>query len=120
MPEDTLKPVPQNAVRHIVMWDVSGDTQAEKMATIEEVKQAFESLRGHIPGMLHLEVGIDDSTVDYACDMVLFTEFESQAALAAYATHPKHLAVRDALIGKRIARHQVDYDITLDTKGPTS
>ncbi|MGO4853018.1 Dabb family protein [Phaeovulum sp. W22_SRMD_FR3] len=73
------------------------------------VRNGFEALRGAIPGMTHLEIGIDISRIDYACDMVLVTEFDSAAALAAYAVHPAHLALRDTLAGLRIARHQVDY-----------
>ncbi|MNT91267.1 Stress responsive A/B Barrel Domain protein [compost metagenome] len=58
-----------------------------------------------------MEVGIDVSRVDYACDTVLLAEFESLAALKAYADHPEHLRVREQLAGLRIARHQVDYTI---------
>jgi hypothetical protein len=35
--------------------------------------------------------------------------FESKEALAAYATHPAHVKIRDELEGVRIARYQVDY-----------
>jgi hypothetical protein len=41
--------------------------------------------------------------------VVLYSEFESQQALDAYAVHPAHLRVRNELEGLRIARHQVDY-----------
>lgn len=64
--------------------------------------------------MLHLEIGADTSRVDYACDVVLYSEFESQAALDAYATHPDHLRVKEVLGGIRIARHQVDYAVQAD------
>jgi quinol monooxygenase YgiN len=40
---------------------------------------------------------------------VLYTEFESQAALDAYASHPEHLRVRQELGDMRVARYQVDY-----------
>lgn len=72
---------------------------------------AFESLRGRVPGLLHLEVGVDCSGADHACDVVLYSEFASHAALAAYATHPEHLRVRQELGDMRIARHQVDYAV---------
>ena len=64
-----------------------------------------------IPGLLHLEIGVDSSRVDYACDVVLFSEFESQQALDAYATHPEHLRVKRELGDLRVARHQVDYAV---------
>lgn len=97
---------------HVVMWDVAGDTDAEKCRTVETVRTEFEALRDRIPGMTRLEIGVDISRVDYACDMLLLSEFESEEALAAYAVHPEHLAVRDRLAGLRIARHQVDYPMS--------
>ncbi|RYY93156.1 MAG: Dabb family protein, partial [Comamonadaceae bacterium] len=56
-----------------------------------------------------IEVGIDTSGANYACDVVLYSEFETAEALQAYAEHPAHLHVREAIGGMRIARHQVDY-----------
>lgn len=97
-------------IRHIVMWDLRGDTAAEKALGIRRIKAGFESLRGRIPGLLHLEIGVDASGVDYACDVVLYTEFSSRAALDAYGSHPAHLRLKQELAGLRVARHQVDYD----------
>ena len=99
----------KNTVKHIVMWNVKGASRGEKNASIQLLRTAFEGIRGKIPGMVHLEIGEDHSHVDYACDVVLYSEFESQQALDAYATHPEHLRVRNQLEGLRIARHQVDY-----------
>jgi len=96
-------------IRHIVMWNVKGDDASTKSANIEQLRRSFESLRGRIPGLLHLDIGVDTSRVDYACDVVLYSEFESQAALDAYATHPEHLRVKRELGDMRVARHQVDY-----------
>jgi quinol monooxygenase YgiN len=96
-------------IKHIVMWNVRGDTPAQKAQSIALLQRAFEGLRGRIPGLLRLEVGVDSSGVDYACDVVLYTEFESQAALDAYGSHPEHLRVKQELGDLRIARHQVDY-----------
>ncbi|ASC85734.1 Dabb family protein, partial [Pseudomonas fragi] len=73
------------------------------------LKERFEGLAGLIPGLLKIEVGVDVSRIDYACDVVLYSEFDSHEALAAYATHPEHLRVRRELGDSRIARHQVDY-----------
>jgi hypothetical protein len=98
-------------IRHIVLWNVRGDSAEEKRRNIDLLRASFHSLRGRIPGMLHLEVGVDSSRVDYACDVALYSEFESQAALDAYAVHPEHLRVKDELCGVRVARHQVDYRV---------
>lgn len=96
-------------IKHIVMWKVSGDTPEARADSCLRVKRSFESLRGQIPGLVTLEVGIDISRVAYACDVVLYTEFDSQRALDAYATHPAHLAVRQELEGTRVSRQQADY-----------
>jgi heme-degrading monooxygenase HmoA len=91
------------------MWRLRAENLDEKRAACELVKRAFQSLRGRIPGMTHIEVGINQSNVDYACDVVLMSDFESEEALAAYGKHPEHLRVRSELRDIRIARHQVDY-----------
>jgi hypothetical protein len=96
-------------LKHIVMWNVSGKSAEEKLQSARFLKSSFESLIGVIPGLQHLEVGIDTSRVDYACDVVLYTEFADQHALDAYAVHPEHLRVKKELGEMRIARHQVDY-----------
>ena len=97
-------------IKHIVMWNVRGDDAAARERNLALLKAEFETLRGRIPGLLHLEVGADESRIDYACDAVLYSEFASREALAAYADHPEHLRVRRTLGDLRIARHQVDYE----------
>lgn len=96
-------------IKHIVMWNIRGDTAQEKARGIDRLQRSFASLQGQIPGLIHLEIGVDHSRIDYACDVVLYSEFESQAALDAYTTHPEHLRVKNELLDVRTARHQVDY-----------
>ncbi len=98
-----------SVTKHIVMWDVRGDDEAERARAAQLIKTSFEDLAGKIPGMRSVEVGLDVSGVDYACDVVLYMEFDSPELLRAYATHPEHLRVKDLLGTSRIARHQVDY-----------
>lgn len=109
-------------IRHIVMWNVRGETEAEKCQNVERLRASFLSLRGRIPGLLHIEVGADTSRIDYACDVVLVSDFESQAALDAYAEHPEHLRVKQEVGNMRIARYQVDYPTEqpfyIDTRTP--
>ena len=96
-------------IKHIVMWNLTGKTSSEKAKAAEIVRSKFEGLVGIIPGLSRLEIGIDISHVSYACDVVLYSEFDSLEALKLYATHPDHLRIRDELEGVRIARYQVDY-----------
>jgi hypothetical protein len=60
-------------VRHIVMWDLLGESPGQKREVATLVKDLFEGLRGKVPGLLHVEVGIDTSGVEYACDVVLYS-----------------------------------------------
>jgi hypothetical protein len=96
-------------IKHIVMWHVAGATPEENTKNREFVRAQFETLRGKIAGMQTMEIGFDSSAVDYACDVILYSEFESQAALDVYATHPEHLRVKKSLEGFRTSRHQVDF-----------
>jgi hypothetical protein len=96
-------------IRHIVMWNVRGADEQERSRNIALLRSSFHSLRGRIPGLMALEIGVDSSRVEYACDVVLYSEFDSQASLDAYANHPEHLRVKAEIGDMRIARHQVDY-----------
>ena len=107
-------------IRHVVMWSVRGEDAAAHARNIALLKSEFESLRGRVPGLLALEVGVDDSRVDYACDVVLIADFASRQALADYATHPEHLRVRTRLGDLRSARHQVDYELDDDATPGTA
>lgn len=98
-------------IRHIVMWNLAGDSPEAKQRNIDLLRRSFQSLKGRIPGLRHLEIGADHSGVDYACDVVLYSEFDSQEALDAYATHPEHLRVKAEIGAIRVTRHQVDYQV---------
>ena len=98
-------------IKHIVMWSVRGDDVATRARNVALLKTEFESLRGRVPGLLKLEIGVDFSRIDYACDVVLYSEFASREALAEYAEHPEHQRVKRALGNLRTARHQVDYEV---------
>lgn len=102
-------------IRRIVMWNVRGGTSDKKRENIELVRRGFHGLRERIPGLIHLEIGIDASRSDCACDVVLYSELESQAALDGYVKHPEHLSVRDELGGIRVERHQVNYEVSLES-----
>jgi heme-degrading monooxygenase HmoA len=94
------------------MWDVAGTRGSpEHKANLIKLKQAFDdlALHGGVPGLLKLEVGLDFSAVNYACDVVLLSEFENADALAGYQQHPAHAEAKQRIGDIRIARHQVDY-----------
>jgi hypothetical protein len=60
------------------MWNLKGQNEAERCQAIEQIKLSF--LLGLIPGLTHLEIGVDFSRIEYACDVVLNSEFASKEA----------------------------------------
>lgn len=96
-------------IKHIVMWNVRGETLEQRAAAARFVKARFEGLVGSVPGLRVMEIGVDVSRVDYACDVVLYSEFDDAQSLAQYAVHPAHLKVREELGDIRTDRYQVDY-----------
>ena len=94
------------------MWKLKHQAEnADKAANANLVKQNLEALNGLIPGMIKLEVGIDFSQTDASYDVVLYSEFDSREALAAYHHHPLHLAVAPFIGAVREQRVLVDYEI---------
>ena len=99
-------------VKHIVLWRLKPEAHGRPAAdNARAIKEKLEALRGRIPGMLHLEVGIDFSREETSSDVVLVSEFESRAALDAYQIHPAHEAVKGFILEARSERRLVDYEI---------
>ena len=96
-------------IRHVVMWRVRGDTPGERQANAARVREALLSMEGLVPGMAWLQVGLDISGIDYACDVVLVADFDDAQALSGYADHPAHVRAKRQMADLRIARHQVDF-----------
>ncbi len=77
-------------VKHIVMLDFKDEN---KQANLEKVKSMLEALVESVPTLQSMEVGINFSAEERAMDLSLYSSFEDQAGLEAYATHPAHLEV---------------------------
>jgi len=94
-------------IKHIVMWKLRDKKDAA------EIKTKLEALKGKIPGLLDIEVGIDFLASEQSADLVLYTELESREALNAYQVHPEHQAVVPIVKAAAIARTVVDYELAL-------
>jgi len=92
-------------IKHIVMWKLRDKADAV------EIKDKLEALKGKIPGLLNIEVGIDFLGSEQSADVVLYAELESREALESYQTHPEHQAVVPLVKAAAIARTVVDYEI---------
>jgi len=92
-------------IKHIVMWKLKDKQDAVV------IKTKLEALKGKIPGLLHIEVGIDFLDSEQSADIVLYTEFESREALQYYQKHPEHQAIVPIVKAAAIARTVVDYHV---------
>jgi len=63
------------------------------------------------PGSIRIEAGIDFNGSDTACDVVLYSEFESRAALDGYQEHPAHLEMAKFIADRRSERRIADYEV---------
>ncbi|HEX3901560.1 MAG TPA: Dabb family protein [Polyangia bacterium] len=98
-------------VKHIVFWKLKSEAHGRPAAeNARAIKEKLEALRGRIPGLLRIEVGLDFSRTDSSCDLALTSEFESRGALDAYQAHPEHKAVMPFILEARSGRYLVDYE----------
>ena len=79
--------------------------QAADAAT---VKRALESLRGRIPGLVAIEVGVDIGHDAGAGDVCLYAEFADRGALGVCRNHPPHLDGKAAIAPLPAGRRVVD------------
>ena len=97
-------------VRYSVMWKfkpLDGRTPKE---TAEDVKERYESLKGLIPGLLDIEVGVNrnDSATTY--DAIMIADFESWKALADYKADTMRDSVREYADSLAESRVRVEYE----------
>ncbi|MGO2139659.1 MAG: Dabb family protein [Leucobacter sp.] len=98
-------------VRHIVSWKMNGETPADRARQAAEIADALRPLPQTVPGILALDVRLNEFNAEANWDLVLVSDHEDQAALDVYATHPEHLAVV-ALVKERSAgRAGVDFEL---------
>jgi hypothetical protein len=99
-------------IKHIVCWRLKDrDNRDTREATASAIKQRIEAMRGRIPGLLHIEGGVDISRTSDSCDIVLYAELESAAALAGYHVHPAHEEFKAFIGGRRSERYLIDYEV---------
>ena len=98
-------------IKHIVMWKLKDQAEgAGKAANMAKMKSLLEGCRGLVPGMGRLEVGLATSGLEATYDVVLYSEFDSAAALDAYQHHPQHVAIKPFIGAVRLERQCVDYE----------
>ncbi len=99
-------------VKHVVMWMLKEETQYGKKAEAAlRMKQMLENLAGKVPTLRHIEVSDNVFAASPACDVVLYSEFDSRADLEAYQVHPEHLKCVEFVKQVVAERRVLDYEI---------
>jgi len=95
-------------VKHIVMFDFKDENKKENL---EKAKTMLEALLDSIPTLKAMEVGINFSEEERAMDLSLYSTFEDESGLQAYAIHPKHLEVVTFIKSVASASKVSDYTV---------
>ncbi len=82
-------------VKHIILWKLKDEHNTAEVKA--GIKEGLEALLGVIPGLLEISVQTEKLPSSNA-DVMLYSVFETQAALKNYATHPAHVAVADSKV----------------------
>ena len=93
-------------IKHIVMWKFKEGEQENMML----FRERLLALKGQIPEIRAMEVGINVNPSERSYDAVLVSEFDSLEALNAYSTNPLHVAVADFCKSIRTGSVSVDYE----------
>ena len=95
------EPEPRKVLRHVVLFSFKKDSPEAK---IREIEAAFMELPNKIPGILHMEWGLNNSPegLNKGLTHCFTLTFDSAEARDAYLPHPEHKAFGD-LAGPHIA-----------------
>lgn len=99
-------------IKHVVAWRFKDEALGvPKAQNLQRAKAALEALRDLVPGIVHLEVGLDIGADRDPWDIVIYSEFADREALHAYQVHPEHVKVAELVGEMREARAAVDYEV---------
>lgn len=93
-------------LRHIVFFKLANPTPE----VLNETKDVLLSMKGKIPELLDIEVGIDVIRSERSYDVALTTTFESLETMNAYQVHPIHVEVGRYIASVRQSAVAVDYE----------
>lgn len=93
-------------IKHIVMWKFKEGEQENMLL----FRDRLLALKGKIPEIRAMEVGININPSDRSYDAVLVSEFDSLEALKAYSTNPLHVEVSNFCKAIRTSSVSCDYE----------
>ncbi len=97
-------------LKHIVLFKLKTAAEgASKEENAKKIKRDLEALKGVIPQIRHLEVGINVIPSETAYDIAIYSEFADEKDLNAYMKHPEHVKAAEFIGKVRESRVVVDY-----------
>lgn len=96
-------------VKHIILWNLKSElSDEERINGVKKFKTDLEALKEVIPGIIKIEVIINELSSSNA-DVMLDSTFVDEKALLDYQIHPEHVKVSG--LGKSIFcnRMCIDY-----------
>jgi hypothetical protein len=93
-------------IHHIVMFRLLDRTPEN----VEKVADVLRGLKGKVPTLRSLEIGVDVLHSDRSWDIALTATFDSLEDMEAYRAHPEHQKAVQYLNSTRASIAQVDYN----------
>ncbi len=92
-------------ITHIVFFKLKDHSPLN----VEKARDVLLSMKGRIPQLKYLEVGVDVLHSECSYDIALVTKFNSLEDLKAYQAHPVHVEVAKYITSVRESAVAVDY-----------
>ncbi len=93
-------------ITHIVLFKLKDRSRGN----VEKAMDVLLGMKGKIPQLRHLEVGLDVLHSQRSFDIALVTKFDSLEDLDAYQKHPVHVEVAKCMTSVRKYSVAVDYE----------
>lgn len=98
-------------LKHIVNWKLGGETLEERNAQAAEIIAALEPLIDLVPSLRKINVYRNELFDGDNFDVTLIADFDDAEGLAAYATHPDHVAAGATVKRYAVARVATDFTV---------
>lgn len=97
-------------LKHIVIWNLKDEAEgADKATNALKAKALLDACKNLVPGQHAFEVATAAAGLGCTADLMLYSEFDDEAALKAYQTHPTHVALKPFLAAIVSGRQCMDY-----------
>lgn len=93
-------------ITHVVLFKLADRSPAN----IAKTRDVLLGLRGKVPTLCHLEVGVNVVPSERAYDLALVARFDSLEDLQAYQVHPVHVEVAKYIASVRESVVAVDFE----------